>query len=133
MPSSAIQTVTDLDEYRTAASRRAAVELTVIQRGSFTASITRVDLHRVWMQRGHERLARIRHAEPHPGRNIISFLTQDGQRTVRNGVEFHPGDVALLSPHPRIATDLSAPFFGEECPSRWPIWRRSVPRLPGAI
>jgi AraC-like DNA-binding protein len=98
MPSSAIRTVTDVDEYRTAASRRACVELTVVQRGSFTASITRIDLHRVWMQRGHESLARIRHAEPHSGRNIISFLTQDGQRTFRNGVEFHPGNIALLSP-----------------------------------
>jgi AraC-like DNA-binding protein len=99
MPSSVIRTVTDVDEYRMAANRRlSGVELTVTTRGTFTASITRIDLHRLWMQRGRESLPRIRHAEPLSGRNIISFLTQEGQSTVRNGVEFHFGDLALLSP-----------------------------------
>jgi AraC-like DNA-binding protein len=97
MPSSAIRTVTDLDEYRVA-NRRSCVELTVTARGAFTASITRIDLHRLWMQRGRESLPRIRHAEPDSERNIIAFLTQEGQGTVRNGVEFRPGDIALLSP-----------------------------------
>jgi len=67
MPSSAIRTVTDVDEYR-AANRRSCVELTVTARGSFTVSITRIDLHRLWMQRGSESLPRIRHAEPSPAR-----------------------------------------------------------------
>jgi AraC-like DNA-binding protein len=97
MPSSVIRKATDPDEYR-AVNRRPCVELTVTARGPFTASITRIDLHRLWMQRGRESLPRIRHAEPSPDRNIIAFLTQDGQDTVRNGVEFHPGDLALLSP-----------------------------------
>ena len=52
MPSSVIRTVTDVDEYRMAANRRlSGVELTVTARGAFAASITRIDLHRLWMQR----------------------------------------------------------------------------------
>jgi AraC-like DNA-binding protein len=98
MPSSAIRRVTDLDEYRAAASRRSCVELTITARGSFVARIARIDLHRLWMQRGSENLPRIRHAEPHPERNVISFLTQAGQSTIRNGVEFHFGEIALRSP-----------------------------------
>jgi AraC-like DNA-binding protein len=97
MPASTISVATDIDEYKEA-NRRSCVELTITARGSFAAGITRIDLHRLWMQRGHESLPRIRHAEPSPERRIVAFLTQEEGSTVRNGVEFRPGDLALLSP-----------------------------------
>jgi AraC-like DNA-binding protein len=98
MPTSEIRSASDADEYR-AINRRSCVELTITTRGSFTARITRIDLPRLWMQRGSESLPRIRHAEPSPGRNIIAFLTGKDQTTIRNGAEFRADQLALLSPH----------------------------------
>ena len=50
MPSSAVRTFSDPDDY--AASIRASkAEVTVTGRGQFTAKLTRIDLHRLWMQR----------------------------------------------------------------------------------
>ena len=50
MPSSAVHTFADPDDYA-AASRQATYELTVTERGHFTAKLIRIDLHRLWMQR----------------------------------------------------------------------------------
>jgi hypothetical protein len=97
MPSSAIRTATDPDEYR-AAARPPTIEYTIIARGCFTASITRIDLHHLWLQRGRETLPRIWHAVPGVERSIITFLTQPGSNAVRNGVEFRSGEIALHSP-----------------------------------
>ena len=50
MPSGAVRTFTDPDDY--AASIRAGeVELTVTGRGQFVAKVTRIALRRLWMQR----------------------------------------------------------------------------------
>jgi AraC-like DNA-binding protein len=95
--SSAIRTVTDLDEYRKAI-RPPFVEFTVTARGHFAARIIRIDLQRLLMQRGRETLPRIWHAGPSSQCNIIGFLTQVGPGAVRNGVEFRFGNIALLSP-----------------------------------
>lgn len=97
MPSSETRSTADLDEYR-AAIRNPSVELTVTARGQFNANITRIDLHRLWLQRGKESLPRIWRAEPRPERSIISILTEPGQCAVRNGVEFRACDIALHSP-----------------------------------
>jgi hypothetical protein len=58
MPSSAVRTFTDPDEY-TASMRRGTVELTATGRGDFSAKLTRVDLHRLWMQRFSDNLPRV--------------------------------------------------------------------------
>lgn len=94
MLSSAVRGATDVEEYR-AAIRPPSVDITVVARGRFTASVTRVDLHRLWMQRGRESLPRIWHAAPSAERKIISFLTEAGRGAVRNGIEFAPGQIAL--------------------------------------
>ena len=59
MPSSAVRTFTDPDDY--AASIRATrAELTVTGRGQFTAQLVRIDLRRLWMQRFSDNLPRLR-------------------------------------------------------------------------
>jgi hypothetical protein len=50
MPSSAVQTFTDPDDYATSI-RATRAELTVMGRGHFTAKLIRIDLHQLWMQR----------------------------------------------------------------------------------
>ncbi len=50
MPSSAVRTFVDADNCA-AAIRQGTVELTVTGRGRFEAKLTRIDLHRLWMQR----------------------------------------------------------------------------------
>ena len=42
--------------------RNTRAEVVVIGRGQFTAEITRIDLHRLWMQRFSENLPRVGHS-----------------------------------------------------------------------
>ena len=97
MPSSAIRETADVDEFVNAI-RPSSVKFTATTRGRFAASITRINLHGLWMQRGRERLPRVWHAEPSAQRKIISFLTDAGRGAVRNGREFGLGQIALHSP-----------------------------------
>src|SRR5216683_8047555 len=86
MPSSAVHTFTDPDDYA-AAIRATRAELTVIGRGRFTARLTRIDLHRLWMQRFFDNLPRVGHSAPANGRVIISFRTAPGPGLFWSGVE----------------------------------------------
>ena len=65
MPSSVVQTFSDADDY-VAAIRQGTVEVTVTGRGNFAAKLTKIDLHRLWMQRFSENLARIYHVAVSP-------------------------------------------------------------------
>ena len=60
MPSSAVKTFSEPDEY-TAAIRQGTYQLTITQRGIFKAKLSRIDLHRLWMQSFSEKLARTSH------------------------------------------------------------------------
>ncbi len=89
MPSSAVQTFSDPDDY--ASSIRATrAELTVTGRGSFAAKLTRIDLHRLWMQRFSDNLPRVAHSASFPGRAIISFRIDPGPSLVWGGAELQP-------------------------------------------
>jgi AraC-like DNA-binding protein len=92
MPSSAVHTFTDPDDY-TAAVRATRAELTVIGRGRFSAKLTRIDLHRLWMQRFTDNLPRIAHFANITGRTFVSFRTQPGPSLLSAGVEMHPTDI----------------------------------------
>jgi AraC-like DNA-binding protein len=92
MPSSAVRTFTDPEEY--AASIRATrAELTVTGRGCFAAKLTRIDLHRLWMQRFSDNLPRILHSAATPGRTFITFHTQPGPSLLWGGVELRPTSI----------------------------------------
>jgi AraC-like DNA-binding protein len=96
MPSSAVRTFTDPDDY--AASIRATrAELTVIGRGRFTARLTRIDLHRLWMQRFFDNLPRVGHSAAQTGRAIISFRTEPGPSLLWSGVEMRSTDITRHS------------------------------------
>jgi methylphosphotriester-DNA--protein-cysteine methyltransferase len=95
MPSSSVRTFTDPDEYA-AALQQGRVELTVAERGSFTAKLCTVKLHRLWMQHLAEDLARTSHVEAWSGRAFIAFRTQPGPTVIRNGVELNVTSIARL-------------------------------------
>ena len=62
MPSSTVRAFSDPDDYA-AAIRQGTLELTVTERGCLRAKLTRIDLHRLWMQRLSENLSRIYHVD----------------------------------------------------------------------
>ena len=93
MPSSQVRAFSDPDEYA-ASIRRATVGLTVTGRGDFKAKLTRVDLHRLWMQRFSENLPRIVDiAEAVRGRAYIFFRIRPGPELLLAGVEIEPSGI----------------------------------------
>jgi AraC-like DNA-binding protein len=96
MPSSTVRTFTDPDEYA-AAVRQGTYELTVIERGHFTAKLTRIDLHRLWMQRFSDNLPRISHIAGWGGRAVIAFRTEPGPSLLSSGVEMQPTNIVRYS------------------------------------
>ena len=86
MPSSAVRTFTDPDDY--AASLRAtSLEPSITASGRFSGTITRIDLHGLWMQRFSESLPQIGYSSVRPGRAVFSFWTRPGPDQLWNGVE----------------------------------------------
>jgi AraC-like DNA-binding protein len=96
MPSSAVRTFTDPDDY--AASRRGSeAELTVTGPGRFAAKLIRIDLHRLWMQRFSDNLPRIVHSGNLAGRASIAFCTQPGPGMRANGLEMRETNIIRRS------------------------------------
>jgi AraC-like DNA-binding protein len=96
MPSSAVRSFSDADDYA-AAIRNSKVELTVTGRGPFRAKLIRIDLHHLWMQRFSESLPRIVHSAIMVGRPTITFRTQPGPSLLWSGVELQPINVTRHS------------------------------------
>lgn len=95
MPLSSVHTFTDPDEYA-AELQQGPVELTVTERGRFTAKLCTVDLHKLAMQRLSEELARTSHVESRAERAFIAFRTHPGPSVVRNGIKLSTDSVARL-------------------------------------
>jgi hypothetical protein len=74
-----------------------AVEVTVTGNENFVAKLTKIDLHRLRMQRFSENLARIYHVDGWGGRGIILFRTQTGPSLLHNGLELQPNNVVRFS------------------------------------
>jgi|SRR5690242_15581559 len=96
MPSSAVRTFTDPDDYA-AAVRQGTYELTVTERGHFVAKLTRIDLHGLWMQRFSDNLPRISHIAGWGGRAVIAFRTEPGPSLLSSGVEMRPTNIVRYS------------------------------------
>jgi AraC-like DNA-binding protein len=95
MPHSAVTTFTDPDAYH-AAIRNAQVEGVVTGRGSFRAELTRIDLHRLWIQRGDESLPRVLRAATGAKRAGIIFPTSMNQPSMYfTGTELSAGEIMV--------------------------------------
>ena len=86
MPSSFVRTFTDPDELAESI-RKGAFEIGVKQPGNFEAKHTRVDLHRLSVQRFSGTLSTLARAEMIEPRVAIVFLAAPGPGAVRDGVD----------------------------------------------
>jgi len=85
LSSSAVQRFRDPDVC-TQAIRASVVEMPVVGRGEFDATVTRIDLDRLWMQGFGESVPRTMRLTVPPERDVIYFATAEGQPLFRNGV-----------------------------------------------
>jgi AraC-like DNA-binding protein len=97
MPSSAVKTFSEPDEYA-AAIRQGTHQFTVTQRGIFKAKLSRIDLHRLWMQGFSEELARTSHVDGWGGRAVIAFGIKPGPGLIRNATELNESSISWLCP-----------------------------------
>jgi AraC-like DNA-binding protein len=96
MPSSAVRTFTDPDEYA-AAMQHGTVGLTLTQRGTFSARLYRIELRRLWMQRFSANLGWSARIDYWGGRVAIAFQTRPGPGMTRNGRECDSASITRLS------------------------------------
>jgi AraC-like DNA-binding protein len=84
-----------------AALQGVGVEVLVTTGGEFEAELIQIELPRVRMQRGRERLSRILRGAATPSHAAISFLTAAGQPPMHHcGTVVSPGDIVLNDSHP---------------------------------
>jgi hypothetical protein len=80
-----------------AAVRPAHIEVLVTTKGDFHAELTRVELPRLWIQRGCERLPRIIHSAVTAERPPIFFLTSADQAAVHHsGMNVPFGEIVAV-------------------------------------
>ena len=93
MPWSAVRTFSDPDDF--AASIRAGeAELTVTERGQFSAEATRIEFHRLWIQRFSDSLPRVLHtALVTRRRAMVQFRTAPGPHLSVSGLEVGPTNI----------------------------------------
>jgi AraC-like DNA-binding protein len=95
MPWSRVLSFTDPFPYQ-AAIQAADVELFPTRRGEFRAELTQVRMHKLWMQRFHEKQPEVYASKIRPGRQVIGFLTREHQPTMRHcGIEITPHDIVV--------------------------------------
>ena len=129
MPDSAVLTFTDPDDYA-AAIRATRAEMTVTGRGQFAAKITRIDLHRLWMQRFSDNLPRISHIAGWGGRAVIAFRTEAGPSLLSSGIEMQPTNIVRYSAGQNYYRRSSGLLHTGACRCRWRKWQRSARRWP---
>ena len=83
MPSSAVRTFSDPDDYA-AYIRNSTAEMIITGRGAFKAKLTRIDLHSLWMQRLSDNLPRIAHGAD-MRRPSVTFRTRPGPSLLWGG------------------------------------------------
>jgi AraC-like DNA-binding protein len=95
MPSSSVHTFTDPHPYQ-AAIRASEVEVLVTAKGDFRAELTKIDLHRLWLQRGRESLPRVFHSSVSKQRAPIVFLAGADQAAMQHsGMDVAPSEIVV--------------------------------------
>lgn len=75
------------------------MSVVVTEPGQFAASTTRIDLHRLWMQRGKISLSTILHTHILKVRSAIYFPSDGNQAPMAHcGVPLSPGDIVFVPP-----------------------------------
>jgi AraC-like DNA-binding protein len=93
MPSSSVQTLTDPEQYENTV-RGANVKEWVTHRGTYEAQLTRIDLHRLWMQRGRKSLPAVSRTVVQADRCGFVFLADLDQKPILNsGALVGPGQI----------------------------------------
>ncbi|MBV8891821.1 MAG: AraC family transcriptional regulator [Acidobacteria bacterium] len=112
MSSSVVRIFADPDDYAVA-MRQGTVGLTITQRGAFTAKLSRVDLHRLWMQRFSANLGWTAHIDYWGGWATIAFQTRPGSTMLRDGRECAYDSISLLStPQSYYLNSPGSPAYG---------------------
>jgi AraC-like DNA-binding protein len=101
----------DPDEY-TSLIRGARVEVVVAERGTFDATITRLDLGGLWMQRGCESMPRTFRAVLSADRVMLWFLGVPQAHVTMQSSDIAHDDLALLAPG-------EAACWRSHAPSEW--------------
>src|SRR4051812_27214644 len=97
-PSNTVQEFSDPHEYQSLI-RAADVRINLTAPGHYRAKLTKMDLHRLWMQRGESSLPYVVHSAPRRDRGIVSFLADARQAPSRhNGLELLPGTILAGAP-----------------------------------
>jgi hypothetical protein len=98
MLSSTVLTLTHPEQYEKSI-RASDVKEFVTGRGAYEAQLTKIDLHRLWMQLGRKALPGISHTASHKNRIPIVFLADMDQRPMLNsGILVHPGEIVCYAP-----------------------------------
>jgi AraC family ethanolamine operon transcriptional activator len=96
MPSSAVRTFSDPDQYA-ASIRQGTVDLTITERGQFKAKLVRIDLCHLWMQRLRLNLSQISQVDGWGGRSILVFRTQPRPSLSWGAMALRPTEMLRLS------------------------------------
>jgi AraC-like DNA-binding protein len=97
MPDSEVMTFTDPDAYHANIRRTQVVEGVVTARGEYRSELTRTDLHRLWIQRGDEKLARVLNFAACGERVPILFATDQRQAAMHfSGLELSPDEIIVI-------------------------------------
>jgi len=95
VPNSVISSFTDPCEYQDAV-RASKVEIFVNQPGTFRANLMRIDLHRLWMQRGEQTLGVVYHYALDCNRSPIFFLDDNQQAPIHiRRMQVSPGEILV--------------------------------------
>ena len=92
MTASSVRTFNDPVDYG-GSIQGAATEMVALGRGQFSARLTRIKLHRLWLQRFSDNLPRIARAKLASGRTYLSFSTRANSMQAWGGREVAWGSV----------------------------------------
>jgi AraC-like DNA-binding protein len=95
MPSSHVFAFADPHPYG-ATIRAAKVEVLPTAKGNFHAELMHINLHQLWLQRGHESLPRILHGAVDAERSAIEFPIRRDQPAIRyRGIDVSPCEIVV--------------------------------------
>ena len=95
MPSSCVETFADPVPYQSAI-RASNLEVFPTAKGKFHAELTKINLNRLWMQRGHESLPRVFVGTVGVDRQVIGFLARPDQPAMQHrGMNVPVGDIVV--------------------------------------